>query len=199
MTGAALNFLIYYAGWFACILGPAWGYPWTGTALALVLIGVHLALVRRRRDELALMLWAAGIGTAVDTVQIAVGALRFPVGSLNPALPPPWLVVLWAQFAATFHFSMSWMKGRPVIAALFGAVGGPLAFLAGWRLGVVELQPSLWGSLASLALAWAGVMPLLMRIAARQDGRDGCGEYRLGRRRATAPAATVCAPARDGF
>ena len=32
-TGRAINFALYYAGWFACVLGPAWGYPWTGTAI----------------------------------------------------------------------------------------------------------------------------------------------------------------------
>lgn len=184
--GALLNFLIYYAGWFACILGPAWGYPWTGTAIAVVLIACHLALARRRGDEATLMLWAMGVGLVVDTAQIALGALRFPVGSLVAWLPPPWLVVLWAQFAGTFHFSMSWLKGRPWTAAAFGAVGGPLAFYAGQRLGVVEFAPSVWPSLLSLAVAWAVAMPLLLGRAARQDGQEGVGQYRFGARRGAA-------------
>lgn len=177
-AGRVANFGLYYAGWFACVLGPTWGWPWTGTAIAVALIGCHLVLVERRRDELALLLAAAAIGTAADTAQIALGLLRFPGGTLFGWLPPAWLIVLWAQFAATFHFSLSWMKGRPGTAALLGAVGGPLAFLAGHRLGIVDFHPAWWPSLLALALIWAAVLPLLVAIAARQDGRDGVGRYR---------------------
>ena len=173
-----LNFILYYAGWFACILGPAWGYPWTGTLIALALIAAHLGLARRRRDELELMLWSGAIGTAMDTLQIAIGTLYFPIGSVVSWLPPPWLIVLWIQFAATFHFSMRWLKGRPWIAALFGAVGGPLAFAAGRRLDVVQFHAAVWPSLLSLAVVWGAVMPLLLAIAARHAGREGLGEYR---------------------
>lgn len=179
----AVNFALYYAGWFACILGPAWGYPWSGTLIALLLIGSHLGLARRRREEIALMLCAAVIGTGADALQIAIGTLHFPIGNLVAWLPPPWMVVLWAQFAATLHFSMRWLKGRPVLAALFGALGGPLAFLAGGRLGVVEFHAQLWPSLLSLAIVWALAVPLLLRMAARQGGREGLGEYRLSARR----------------
>jgi Protein of unknown function (DUF2878) len=178
----ALNFAFYYAGWFACILGPAWGYPWSGTLIALALIAAHLCLARRRREELELMLWAAGVGVAVDTLQIEIGTLRFPVGSVVAWLPPPWLVVLWMQFAATFHYSMRWLKGRPRSAALFGAVGGPLAFAAGQRLGVVQFHPAVWPSLLSLAVVWAAALPLLLTIATRHNGREGLGEYRLALR-----------------
>ncbi|MDX2170364.1 MAG: DUF2878 domain-containing protein [Deltaproteobacteria bacterium] len=172
-----LNFALYYAGWFACILGPAWGYPWSGTLIALALLGVHLSLARRRRDEIELMLWAAGLGTLVDSAQIALGLLTFPLGSLVAWLPPPWMIVLWMQFAGTFHFSLQWLKRRPLTAALFGAVGGPLAFMAGARLGVVVFHPAVWPSLLSLAVVWALAMPLLLALAARHDGREGLGEY----------------------
>ena len=55
----------------------------------------------------------------------------------------------------TFHFGLRWLKGRPGWAVLFGAIGGPLAFLAGRRLGVVTLHPDLWPSLLSLAASWS--------------------------------------------
>lgn len=176
-TGRAVNFALYYAGWFACILGPAWGYPWTGTFIALGLIACHLALARRPGGEVTLMLAAAAVGLVVDTVQIAGGLLRFPSAGRFAWLPPAWLIVLWAQFAATFHFSMQWLKGRPWLAALFGAVGGPLAFLAGHKLGVVDFHPEVWRSMLSLAIVWGAVLPLLVGLAARQRG-EGLGEYR---------------------
>lgn len=175
-----LNFALYYFGWFACILGPAWGYPWSGTLIAMVLIACHLALARRWREEVVLLLCSAVIGTVVDAVQIAIGTLYFPIGSVVAWLPPPWMIVLWAQFAGTLHFSMGWLKGRPGLACFFGALGGPLAFLAGRRLGVVEFHPQVWPSLLSIGIVWALAMPLLLAMAARQDGTEGVGEYRVG-------------------
>src|SRR5262249_13664841 len=157
--------VLYYAGWFACILGPAWGHPWVGTFIALVLIGGHLALARRRRDELELMLWSALIGTAADTGQIALGTLRFDVRVVVPCLLPLWLIVLWMQFAATFHYSMRWLQGRPLTAALGGAIGGPLAFCAGQKVGVLRFHPAFWPSIVSLAMVWAAAVPVLLWLA----------------------------------
>jgi hypothetical protein len=191
VPATAINFALYYAGWFACILGPAWGWPWTGTAIAAALIGGHLALARRRRDEIELMLWAALIGTTADTLQIALGTLVFPIGAIVSWLPPPWLIVLWMQFAGTAHYSMRWLKRRPWTTALLGAIGGPLAFDAGRRLGVVEFHPAVWPSVVTLAIVWAIAMPLLLRIAARHDGREGCGEYRWRVRSPVAGAALL--------
>ena len=71
------------------------------------------------------------------------------------ALPPPWLLAMWAQFATTFRFSLRTIITRPIRAALFGAAGGPIAFLAGERLGAVSLLPPLTQGLLRLSISWA--------------------------------------------
>jgi hypothetical protein len=73
---------------------------------------------------------------------------------------------------------LHWLVGRPLAAALLGAVGGPLAFLAGRRLGVVTLHPALWPSLVSLAVGWGLAMPAALWLAGRQRDRPGVGTYR---------------------
>jgi hypothetical protein len=76
---------------------------------------------------------------------------------------------MWALFATTLNLSMSWLKGRPWLAAAFGAVGGPLAYVAGRKLGGVEMnEPAL--ALLVQGLGWAVMMPLLLRLAARLNG-----------------------------
>ncbi len=173
-----LNYILYEAGWFACILGAAWGHPWLGTLLGVVPVLVHVALVQRRADAVALILATAAIGLVVDTTQIALGTLHFTAGTLVPWLPPPWLTLIWAQFAITFHFGLRWMKGRPERALLFGLIGGPLAFLCGRRLGVVTLHPELWPSLLSLAVTWGLALPAALGIAARQGDDPDLASYR---------------------
>jgi uncharacterized protein DUF2878 len=183
VSAALVNYALYQAGWFACVLGAAWGRPLLGTLLGILAVLAHVALARRRRDALVLALTTAAIGLVVDTVQIALGTLRFDVGTIAPWLPPPWLVVVWAQFAMTFHFGLGWLLGRPGRAALVGAIGGPLAFVAGQRLGVVTLHPEVWPSLVSLAATWSLAIPAAVAIAERQRGRHGIADYRWPRAR----------------
>lgn len=184
MSTTLLNYVLYQAGWLACVLGAAWRWPQAGALVGLACLAAHVALARRRRDEIALAAAAVATGAIVDTLQIRLGTLAFPTGAIVAWLPPPWLLVIWAQFANTMHFSMRWLLGRPRTAAAFGALGGPLAFWAGQRLGAVDLDPRLWPSLLVLAFLWSLALPLLVRLAARQAGRPGAGEYRsLGRPR----------------
>ena len=183
MSPRVFNYILYQLGWCACVLGAAWGHPWIGSALGVVPIAVHVALAERRRDASALTLWTAAVGLAVDTAQIALGTLRFDGGAVAAWLPPPWLVLVWAQFAMTFHFGLQSLQGRPAHAAIFGALGGPLAFLAGARLGVVTLHPTVWPSLLSLAVAWAVAIPAAVAFAERQSGRPGIATYRWPARR----------------
>ena len=51
------------------------------------------------------------------------------------------------------------------------AVGGPLAFLAGERLGGVVFT-SYGAGITALALGWAALMPLMILISNRWDGFD---------------------------
>jgi hypothetical protein len=64
---------------------------------------------------------------------------------------------------------MKWLRRRNILAAAFGAVGGPLAYIAGQKLGAITfLHPVL--ALIALSVIWAVAMPLLMALATRMDG-----------------------------
>ena len=53
--------------------------------------------------------------------------------------------------------------------AALGAVGGPLAYLAGEKLGAITFNQPLF-AIAALAVIWAVAMPLLVVLATRMDG-----------------------------
>jgi hypothetical protein len=166
-----LNYLALQAGWFACVLGAAQGRPWLGPVVVVVLVSLHLALHPQRRREALVVLCVAPLGTAVDSAQQALGWIRYvgePLGGLSP-LAPAWIAALWLLFPITFHSSLGWLRRRPVLAALFGAVGGPLGYLGGERLGALEIGPERWPSLGGLALAWGLAMPVLLWLAERLD------------------------------
>jgi hypothetical protein len=165
----ALNYLLYQAGWFACALGAAWQRPWTGFLVAVILVGVHLALSTERAVELRLVCLATAVGAGVEMLQIATGTYRFPSGTVVYALPPPWLLAMWAQFATTFRSSLRSVIVHPVRALLFGAAGGPLAFLAGERLGAVVLLPPIRAGLLRLSISWAIALTLLSLMVRRME------------------------------
>jgi hypothetical protein len=167
------NLALYQAGWFACVLGGARGRPWLGAAAGLALALVHLALVERRAEEAKFVALAALAGTVIDSAQQAAGTAAFPSGHYADWLCPGWLTVLWAQFATLPCHSLAWLAGRPILSALLGAAGGPLAFLAGERLGGVTFPQGRAVGCAALAVVWGVAFPVLMRVSERSGAFPG--------------------------
>ena len=173
-----INYSLYQAGWFACVLGAASHRPWTGFLIAASLVGGHLALSRERSLDARLLVLTTVVGAVVEMVQIAAGTYRFTSGTVIDALPPPWLLAMWAQFATTLRFSLRGVITRPVSAALFGAAGGPIAFLAGERLGAVTLLPPLTHGLLRLSLSWTIALVIFSAIVGRVTPEQDAPRYR---------------------
>lgn len=164
-----VNIVIYQLGWFACILGAANEAPLTGVVFVAAAVAYHLYRAEDPRAETWLILVAASTGAVWDSLLVAAGLLVYPSGTLIEGAAPYWIVALWVIFATTFNVSLRWFKQHLWLAALFGAVGGPLAFLAGERLGgVVFTDYPL--ALTALALGWALLMPAMMLLARRHNG-----------------------------
>jgi hypothetical protein len=112
---------------------------------------------------------AVALGTVWDSLLVAFGWLHYPSGQFAAWLAPYWIIALWALFATTLNVSLRWLRERHAVAAIFGAIGGPLAFYAGHRLGAVEI-PDMVTTLGLLALGWAALTPALLLFARRLDG-----------------------------
>ncbi len=163
------NLIAFQIGWFACVLGGAYGQPWAGTALALTIAVVHLASSARPGDEARLLAIATALGAAWDSALVALGWVSYSAGTLLPGTAPVWIVAMWTLFATTLNVSLNWLKNRHLAAAAFGAVGGPLAYYAGMKLGAVRFA-DLGIAMAALALGWAVILPALLRLGQRFDG-----------------------------
>lgn len=157
------------AGWLACVLGAANGMPWIGPLAVLVIAAVHLRLSKRAGPEFRLMVSAVAIGLVADSLLVMSGLVSYPNGIWIEGLAPYWILAMWALFATTLNVSMRWLRNRNAAAMLFGAVGGPLAYLAGEKLGAITFVQPLF-ALVALSLIWAIAMPLLVRLSVRMDG-----------------------------
>jgi uncharacterized protein DUF2878 len=160
--GRLLNFAMFYLGWFACVIGAAHGQLWLGPAMVAALLLVHLALTPTPIQETRLILLIGIFGFAIDTLQASAGLYAFTRTSAAPWLCPLWMVALWMIFATTLNASMAWLAGRYGLAAALGAVCGPASYVAGARLGAIELPAHARLSLVGIAIVWACVMPTLL-------------------------------------
>jgi hypothetical protein len=158
------NFAAYQVAWFAVVIGAAQGFAWAGAAVALLVAGAHLTL-RRDAGEVKLMAVAAGIGLLVDGTLAITGQVRF-AAPWPPNLAPFWMLCLWIAFATTLNHSLRWLMGRPVAAAVAGAVGGPLAYLAAAKLGALTIVAAPM-TLPLIALLWTPAMVALSMFVMR--------------------------------
>ena len=174
-----LNYGLFQGGWCICVLGAAAGYPWPATVGGAILVLVHLALVRQRFREGLLLLFSLVMGVAIDAYHIRTGVLFFSIGNLHPDLPPPWILMLWLQFAMTLHYSLAWLEGRYLIGAILGGISGALAYWAGVRLGAAFFGDNLFRCLLQIGLGWSIAMPALLWIASRTSAGATGTTYRL--------------------
>ena len=179
MRDKLLNYALYQTGWILCVLGGANHRPWLGASAALALVLVHVLLSQRRRDEALLVLQVGLLGTVVDTGQAFFGVFVFESGYWTYWVAPFWISVMWLQFATLFHFSLSWLSGRYLLTAALGAAGGPMAYLAGERLGGAIFPFGARYSLLVLAGVWAVVLPAVVWLADRRRPPGGSGRYRI--------------------
>jgi len=166
----AANFILFQAGWFACVLGAARGFPWQGALLGLLIAGFIVYRSTQPRRELALVAAAALGGLAFDSGLALSGWVNFEAAVPVASLAPVWMVVLWALFATTLNVSLRWLRQWPALGALFGAVGGPVAYYAGEKLGALQFADPVPG-LAAVAAGWALATPLLFALARRLEAR----------------------------
>jgi hypothetical protein len=164
----SIYFVFGQIGWFACVLGAARGMAWIGILVAVVLIVLHLLRVARPLQEIKLIATVVVIGGAWENMLVALGLLAYP-GMPVHGWAPAWLPALWGLFAAQANTTYQWLKKRRALAALLGAVAGPVSFHAGSALGAVNFLKPL-PALAALAVGWAVLLPLLMLLAGRWDG-----------------------------
>ena len=166
----AINLVGYQIGWFAAIFAGAWAMPWLGPLVTIPLLALHLKLAEDPWPETRLLAAAALIGLVADTLLVLTGRITFASGTMAGFISPLWMIGLWALFATALNISLRWLRGRWLLCALLGGLGGPAAYFAGVKLGAAVMHPPLTLSLAAVGLVWGTATPLLVALSQRLDG-----------------------------
>lgn len=168
------NLIGYQIVWFSAVIGAGRGLWWPGVIAAAMFALLHLALARQdragRAADFKLSAIAILIGIFLDGTIATSELARYAANGMT--LPtdgaPLWVLAMWASFALTLRHSMTFLLRRPMVALVFGVVGGPLAYLGaarGWQA-IVFVEPR-WMALSTLAVGWGLAMTLLTTLARR--------------------------------
>ena len=165
----AARFIVFQLGWFAAVLGGAHDHVITGSIAVALIIAFHIWHADVPSREAILILFTTLIGTTWDSALVILDVIRYPHGNFINGVAPLWIIAVWALFATAFNTSLTFLKQRYVFASLFGAIGAPLSFLAGMKLGALQF-PDQNRALLVIAIGWATMMPPLMKLAQRYNG-----------------------------
>jgi hypothetical protein len=163
-----INFILFQLAWFACVLGAANAMPWLGVEVTAVILIWHFFSAKHAKFEMLLMLIALTIGATFDQTMLSYHLIDYKHHGWSASLAPVWILALWVGFTTALNVSLRWMHGRYFIAVIFGAVGGPLAYLSAAKLGALTLQGT--NTYIALSIGWAIITPLLLLISAKFDG-----------------------------
>ena len=155
-----INFLAFKIGWVAAVFGATQGMPWLGPVWILLWVTAFFFWQNQKRTEWILLLGAAAIGYSLDSFLVLVGSVQFPISSQFGGPAPLWMVAMWVNMAASLRYSLGWMRNRYFLGALLGMILGPAAYLAGERLGGINLIDGM----LPIAIEWFIAMPLLLLL-----------------------------------
>ena len=164
------NLLGYQAVWFCAVIATSQGFVWPGLVTMALFAFWQIHRAALPHVELRLMAVALACGLLLDGSLAMSGLARYalPGSAVPPGGAPLWILALWLSFALTLTQSLRYLQKYLVLAALFGAIGGPLAYLGAARaFAVVEFQAPQWHGVLALAAGWGLAMPLLAGLARR--------------------------------
>ncbi len=167
-AGPLTNLVALKIGWILAVLGAAHEVGWAGPAWALLVVTVYLFTTEDRRSETRLLVLVCIAGTALDSLVMNSGMIRFAAPGPFPYLAPLWIIGLWALMATSLTRSLRWLRDRPLAASAAGAVIAPLSYWAGESLGAAVFVTDPRIVMTVYAIAWGAVLPLLCMAAASQ-------------------------------
>jgi len=123
----------------------------------------------------------AVIGFATDSLLQLIQLIQFDAPSTQGAmiLAPFWLFLMWVWFAFTLASCYQWLMDKPVIAIIFAALLGPLAYWGASQIspvfiiepyGFTLLSFLFWGTMFAVIFTVTPIKRLLVPQAAPTRG-----------------------------
>ena len=153
-----INFIAFQVIWLIAVIGATNEILLPTILIVAAFCWWQLSPKRRHKNDLALIVFAILTGLLLDSLWQATGLIEFKLSI--PLVAPIWIILLWITLALCINHSLAWLKKSICFAILFGALGAPLSYYAGSKLGALSYPQGLFMINVLLSLSWAIVMPL---------------------------------------
>lgn len=151
-----LNLILFKLSWVVLVAGQE-AFLLLAVLLQLGSLWLHPHLATAWRPALLV----AATGMAVDQLLVLSGVFVFA----SPVLPL-WLIMLWLAFGLTLTFGLRFLQALPLWAqSCIGALCGTGSYQAGVYLDAVSFGKTAGLTLLLLALLWAILLPVLLRMS----------------------------------
>lgn len=151
-----INFIAFQIIWLIAVIGAANELIWPTIIIVGLFCVWQLSPKRRHKNDLRLVIFALITGLILDSTWQASGLIQYQLSL--PFIAPIWILSLWVCLALGINHSLAWLKKSLWLPILFGAIGAPLSYLAGNRLGALSYPDGLLMINILLSISWAAVM-----------------------------------------
>lgn len=158
-----INFIVFQFIWFLCIYGASSDNELPAVVLGATGVAFNLFLGGHCKRDLSLLAKGVLLGICLDTLLIQLDLISFNSHYWH-VISPVWMWVIWAGFLGTVNHSLSWLNNQLALAAILGAVMGPISYWSGVSLGAgrfVHLEQSL----LAISIMWLLATPLIMKMS----------------------------------
>lgn len=145
------------------MVGAAEGYPYLGVMTILITLPCYVLMISLYASKLKVfvfLLLSCVAGFVVDSLLVSFKAIDLNEQGLFAKVTAPFMWVLWPNFAILFDGALSWLKGRYLMGAFLGSLGGLFAYLLGEKIGALTVI-SVYGK-SLIFLSWMFVVPFFL-------------------------------------
>lgn len=158
-----MAWLLFQASWLLAVVGSQSLWHW----LVIPLIAAFLLFERcwslpSYRQYLSRLLLALA-GYTFDSLLMNLGIIQFYSSFESQLFAPSWLLLLWLIFGISFSVCYRWLVNHPILAMLFAAVFGPIAYWGSTHISQVVISDGVLFTILSSSF-WALLFLLIFAI-----------------------------------
>tara|TARA_B100001029_G_C15055821_1_gene454311 strand:+ start:44 stop:1435 length:1392 start_codon:yes stop_codon:yes gene_type:complete len=161
------NIIGFQLGWWSCVLGVKHELIYMGPLIMLLFLLLHIQYITKNfSKDLILVLFGIMSGLVVDGFLKFTEIIKYQGDVQNALLAPIWILAMWAGFCITVNYSLKWLHKNIILQFLMGFVFGPLSYLAGQKMEVIEFIYN-FQNIFIIAILWGFSVPLLFFISSK--------------------------------